>query len=76
MVFSWKLSLKKDAPVGVHIVLEGTMQCEEPLIAVGYCYSRKSILLFVLTEGAGSLVKGDPYKANDLQIKPFTILLL
>jgi len=52
------------------------MQCEEPLIAVGYCYSRKSILLFVLTEGAGSLVKGDPYKANDLQIKPFTILLL
>ena len=33
----------KEAPVGVHIVLEGKTQCEVPLIAVGYQYSRKTI---------------------------------
>jgi hypothetical protein len=52
----------KDAPGGVHIVLEGTTPCEVPLIAVGYRYSRKTILFFVLTKGAGSLFNGDPYE--------------
>jgi len=52
----------KDAPGGVHIVLEGTTPCEVPLIAVGYRYSRKTILFFVLTKGAGSLTNGDPYE--------------
>ncbi len=31
----------KEAPGRVHIVLEGTTQCEVPLIAVGYRYSCK-----------------------------------
>jgi hypothetical protein len=52
----------KVAPGGVHIVLEGTTPCEVPLIAVGYWYSRKTILFFVLTKGAGSLTNGDPYE--------------
>jgi hypothetical protein len=52
----------KEAPGGVHIVLEGKTQCEVPLIAVGYRYSRKTILFFVLTKGAGSLINGDPYE--------------
>jgi hypothetical protein len=34
----------KEATGGVHIVLEGTTPCEVPLIAVGYWYSRKTIL--------------------------------
>ena len=52
----------KEAPGGVHIVLEGTTQCEVPLIAVGYRYSRKTILFFVLTKNAGGTTEGDPYE--------------
>jgi hypothetical protein len=52
----------KEAPGGAHIVLEGTTQCEIPLIAVGYRYSRKTTLFFVVTKGAGSLVNGNPYE--------------
>ncbi len=52
----------KDAPGGVHILLEGTAPCEVLLIAVGYQNSRKTILFFVLTKGAGSLTNGDPYE--------------
>jgi len=46
----------KEAPEGVHIVLEGMTQCEIPLIAIGYHYSRKTILFFLLTKGAGSAI--------------------
>jgi hypothetical protein len=52
----------KEAPGGVHIVLEGKTQCEVPLIAIGYRYSRKTILFFLLTKGAGSTIDGDPYE--------------
>jgi hypothetical protein len=52
----------KEAPEGVHIVLEGMTQCEIPLIAIGYRYSRKTILFFLLTKGARSAINGEPYK--------------
>ena len=52
----------KDAPGGVHIALEGKPQCEVTLIAVGYRYSRKTVLFFLLTKNAGSLSEGKPYE--------------
>ena len=52
----------KDAPGGVHIVLKGTTRDEVNLVAIGYCYSRKTILHFVLAENAGNTEPGDPYE--------------
>ncbi len=52
----------KDAPGGVHIVLKGNTRDEVNVIAIGYCYSHKTILHFVLTENAGNTEPGDPYK--------------
>ena len=52
----------KEAPGGVHIVLKATTRDEVNLVAVGYRYSRKTILHFVLTENAGSTSEGDPYE--------------
>jgi hypothetical protein len=52
----------KEAPGGVHIVLKATTRDEVNLVAVGYCYSRMTILHFVLTENAGSTSEGDPYE--------------
>jgi hypothetical protein len=49
----------KEATGGVHIVLQGTTQCKVLLIAVGRCYSHKTILFFVLTKNAGGTTKGD-----------------
>jgi hypothetical protein len=46
----------------VHIVLKATTRDEVNLVAVGYCYSRMTILHFVLTENAGSTSEGDPYE--------------
>jgi len=51
----------KDAPGGVFIALEGTSKDEVPLVALGYRYSRKTTLLFVLTKNAGSTTLGEPY---------------
>jgi hypothetical protein len=51
----------KDAPGGVHIVLEGTTKDEIPLVAIGYRYSRKTILFFILTKNGGSTKPGNPY---------------
>ncbi len=51
----------KDAPGGVSIVLEGTTRDEVQLVALGYRYSRKTILFFVLTKNAGSTKNGEPY---------------
>jgi hypothetical protein len=51
----------KDAPGGVHILLEGTTNDEVPLVALGYRYSRKTILFFVLTKNGGCSKLGDPY---------------
>ncbi len=52
----------KEAPGGVHIVLKGTTRDERNLVAIGYRYSHKTILHFVLTENAGSTGQGDPYE--------------
>jgi hypothetical protein len=52
----------KEAPGGIHIVLNGTTKDEVNLVAVGYRYSRKTILHFVLSENAGSTGEGDPYE--------------
>ena len=52
----------KDAPGGVHIVLKGTTRDEVTLVAVGYRYSSKTILHFVMTENAGDTSPGDPYE--------------
>jgi hypothetical protein len=52
----------KDASGGVHIVLKGTTRDEVNLVAIGYCYSYKTILHFVLTGNAGNTEPIDPYK--------------
>ena len=52
----------KEAPGGVHIVLKSTTSDEVNLVAVGYRYSRKTILHFVMTENAGSTSEGEPYE--------------
>jgi hypothetical protein len=51
----------KNAPGGVSIILEAKAPNEVPLVAVGYRYSRKTILYFVQTKNAGSSVHGEPY---------------
>jgi hypothetical protein len=51
----------KDSSGGVHIALEGTTKDEVELIALGYRYSRKTILFFVLTKNAGTTQLGKPY---------------
>ena len=52
----------KDAPGGVHIVLKGKTRDEVSLVAIGYRYSRKTVLHFILTENAGDSGPGDPYE--------------
>ena len=52
----------KDAPGGVHMVLKGTTRDEVTLVAIGYRYSRKTILHFVMTENAGDTFPDDPYE--------------
>jgi hypothetical protein len=51
-----------DAPGGVHILLEGVTKDEIPLVAMGYRYSLKTILFFVLTKNGGMMKPGDPYQ--------------
>jgi hypothetical protein len=51
----------KDAPGGVHILLECTTNDEAPLVALGYRYSCKTILFLVLTKNGGCSKLGDPY---------------
>jgi len=52
----------KEAPGGVHILLEGTTQNEVLSVALGYRYSRKTVLHFVLTRNGGSSKPGTPYQ--------------
>jgi hypothetical protein len=52
----------KDAPGGVHILLEGTTQDEIQLVALGYRYSQKAVLHFVLTKMTGNFKPGIPYQ--------------
>jgi hypothetical protein len=48
----------KDAPGGVYVPLEGVTKDEIKLVAIGYRYSRKTILHFVDTRNAGSTALG------------------
>ena len=50
-----------NAPGGVSIVLQGTAPNEVPLIAIGYRYSVKTTLFFIMTSKAGSTKPGAPY---------------
>jgi hypothetical protein len=50
-----------DAPGGIFIALEGATKEEVGLVALGYRYSRKTILYFVLTKNGGSTIPGEPY---------------
>ena len=52
----------KDCPGGVSIVLKGRHENGHTLIAVGYRYSSKKTLFFIMTDGAGSTVAGEPYQ--------------
>jgi len=53
----------KGMPGGVWLVMEGiNKRTDEKLIAVGYRYSTKKTLCFVMTPGAGSTRKGAPYE--------------
>jgi len=51
----------RDAPGGVPVFLSGTLDGVN-LIATGYRYSRKTILYFIMSEGAGSTSLGQPYE--------------
>ena len=50
------------SPGGVHIVLKGQHPNGKILVAIGYRYSSKKTLFFIMTENAGSTRKGEPYE--------------
>ena len=50
------------SPGGVHIVLKGRHPSGKVLIAIGYRYSSKKTLFFVMTENAGSTRTGKSYE--------------
>ena len=52
----------KNAPGGVSIEMKGNHCNGHTLIAMGYRYSSKKTLFFVMTDGAGSTTPGQPYK--------------
>ena len=49
-------------PGGVSIVLKGKHHNGQTLVAVGYRYSSKKTLLFLMTDKAGSTTPGEPYE--------------
>jgi hypothetical protein len=59
---SFILETLNDAPGGVFVCLSGTAPNGIPLIALGYRYSRKTVLFFVMSSAAGSTKLGNPYK--------------
>jgi hypothetical protein len=55
----------KDYPSGSYLVLECTTPTKQvKLLAIGYKYNARKILLFVATKNAGSTKPGTPYKAK------------
>ena len=55
----------KEMPGGCWVVMEGRAEREGvDLVALGYKYNKKKVLLFVMTKGAASTRAGDPYKAK------------
>ena len=55
--------LMKDWPGGSYLVLKSTPRFpgESPLLAIGYKYNSRKVLVFIATEGAGSTEPGDIY---------------
>ena len=55
--------LIKDWPGGSYLVMKSTPRfpCGRPLLAIGYKYNYRKVLLFIATEGDGSTEPGDPY---------------
>ena len=51
-----------NTPGGVHVVLRGRHPNGKTLYALGYRYSSKKTLSFIMTDGAGSTVPGTPYE--------------
>lgn len=49
-------------PGGVHIVLRGKHPNGKTLVALGYRYSSKKTLFFIMTDRAGSTLPGTPYE--------------
>ena len=55
----------KDMPGGTWITMEGKDEREGiDLVAIGYKYNKKKVLLFVMTKGAGSTAPGEAYEAR------------
>ena len=54
----------KDAPGGVHIVLRGQHPNGKTLFAIGYRYSGKKTMFFVMTPCAGSTIFGDKFESK------------
>jgi hypothetical protein len=52
----------KGMPGGVHIILKGKHPNGKKLFAIGYRYSTRKTLCFVITDGAGSTTPGRPYE--------------
>ena len=51
----------KGMPGGIHVVLKGNHDGID-LVAIGYRYSSKKTLFFIMTENAGSTKPGEPYQ--------------
>ena len=56
----------KDWLGGSYLVLKSNPRFpgETPLLAIGYKYNYRKILVFIATEGAGSTEPGDPYLSS------------
>ena len=52
----------KDAPGGVHIVLEGVASNNAHIVAVGYKCNKNKVILFVSTRRGASTRPAQPYK--------------
>ncbi len=62
---AWLEEKMKDMGAGTWLCLKATTPGDEvPLIAVSYKYNKKRVLLFIMTEGAGSTRPGAPYNCQ------------
>ena len=57
MINDYTSKALENAPGGTHIVMKSTHQ-EVPLVAIGYRYSSRKTLHFVITEDVGSTTPG------------------
>ena len=54
------------APGGVQLVMKGKHPEGFDLVATGYKYNKKTVLMFVSSPGAGSTSQGNPYEMRYL----------